>query len=65
MRLPAVAIAAAFGCGIALGLHPAVASHVTSVLFLSFRFVGGSCSFLRGLPWQESNASSLPPLLHS
>lgn len=35
MKLPAVAIAAAFAGGIALGLHPRVLSHVASVIFLS------------------------------
>jgi len=40
MKLPAVAIAAAFACGIALGLHPTVVSHVTSVVLLSICFVG-------------------------
>jgi hypothetical protein len=38
MRLPAVAIAAAFACGIALGLHPAVARNAASLL-LSSSFV--------------------------
>ena len=35
MKLPAVAIAAAFACGIALGLHPAVARHASSFDFAS------------------------------
>jgi hypothetical protein len=39
MRLPAVAIAAAFAVGIALGLHPAVARHVPSPVFLSLLFL--------------------------
>jgi len=39
MRLPAVAIAAAFSCGIALGLHPAVARNPASLLLLSSSFV--------------------------
>jgi hypothetical protein len=39
MRLPAVAIAAAFSCGIALGLHPAVARNAASLLLLSSSFV--------------------------
>jgi hypothetical protein len=34
MRLPAVAIAAAFACGILLGLHPAVARNARSILLL-------------------------------
>jgi hypothetical protein len=40
MKLPAVAIAAAFACGIALGLHPTVVLHVTSVFLLSTCIVG-------------------------
>ena len=40
MKLPAVAIAAAFAGGIGLGLHPAVVPHVTSVFLLSACFVG-------------------------
>ena len=40
MRLPAVAIAAAFACGIVLGLHPSVVKHNSSVaLLLSLFFV--------------------------
>jgi hypothetical protein len=35
MRMPALAIAAAFACGIALGLHPAVARNAASLLLLS------------------------------
>jgi hypothetical protein len=38
MRLPAVAIAAAFACGILLGLHPAVARNAASFLVLSCSF---------------------------
>jgi putative Mn2+ efflux pump MntP len=38
MRLPAVAIAAAFACGILLGLHPVVARNATSLLMLSSSF---------------------------
>jgi competence protein ComEC len=48
MRLPAVAIAAAFVCGIALGLHPAVVSHATSLLLLSTCFLGGLALILAG-----------------
>lgn len=42
MRLPAVAIAAAFVCGIAFGLHPAVVRNASSHFLLSsvFIFVG-------------------------
>src|SRR5258705_91086 len=39
MKLPAVAIAAAFAVGIALGLHPVVARHASSLAFLSVSFV--------------------------
>jgi hypothetical protein len=35
MRLPAVAIAAAFACGILMGLHPAVVRNAASLLVLS------------------------------
>lgn len=38
MRLPAVAIAAAFTAGIALGLHPRIHEYSTSVTFLFFLF---------------------------
>jgi competence protein ComEC len=38
MRLPAVAIAAAFACGILLGLHPAVTRNAASFLILSTSF---------------------------
>jgi hypothetical protein len=34
MKLPAVAIAAAFVCGIAAGLHPPVVHHVIAPAFL-------------------------------
>jgi len=42
MRLPAVAIAAAFACGIVLGLHPAVVRNASShiLLFSFFIFTG-------------------------
>jgi hypothetical protein len=36
MRLPAVAIAAAFACGIVLGLHPGVVRNASSHFLLSF-----------------------------
>ena len=48
MRLPALAIAAAFACGIALGLHPAVAAHASSVLLLSVCFLCGLVFILAG-----------------
>jgi competence protein ComEC len=38
MRLPALAIAAAFASGIALGLHPAVARNASSLALLTFSF---------------------------
>jgi competence protein ComEC len=49
VRLPAVAIAAAFACGIALGLHPAVVPHVTSIFLLSVCFLGGFVFILVGI----------------
>ncbi|HEV1995231.1 MAG TPA: ComEC/Rec2 family competence protein, partial [Candidatus Acidoferrum sp.] len=39
MRLPAVAIAAAFACGILLGLHPSVARNASSHILLSSSFI--------------------------
>jgi len=39
MRLPAVAIAAAFASGIAFGLHPAVARNASSYILLSSLFL--------------------------
>src|SRR5258708_2280606 len=39
MRLPAVAIAAAFACGIAFGLQPAVARNASSHILLSSFFI--------------------------
>src|SRR6266481_9024993 len=39
MKLPALTIAAAFASGIALGLHPVVARHASSLAFLSLSFV--------------------------
>lgn len=39
MKLPAVAIAAAFAGGIAFGMHPAVARHASSLTFLSISFL--------------------------
>jgi len=49
MRLPAVAIAAAFACGITLGLHPAVTPHVSSVSLLSSCFLCATVLILAGL----------------
>jgi hypothetical protein len=39
MKLPAVSIAAAFTCGIALGLHPVVARNASSHILLPFFFI--------------------------
>jgi competence protein ComEC len=49
MRLPAVAIAAAFACGIALGLHPVIASNATSVFLLSSCFLASLVLILTGI----------------
>ena len=49
MKLPAIAIAAAFACGIALGLHPAVLPHVTSRFFLALCFATSLAFTLVGL----------------
>src|SRR5258708_7448499 len=49
MRLPAVAIAAAFASGILLGLHPAVARNAASSLLLSVLFVAIAILILTGI----------------
>ncbi len=49
MRLPAVAIAAAFAGGIMLGLHPAVARNAASLLLLSSSFVTIAVLVLTGI----------------
>ncbi len=49
MKLPAVAIAAAFACGIAFGLHPALALHATSLFLLSALFLGVLVLIVTGL----------------
>src|SRR5215472_4930440 len=49
MRLPAVAIAAAFACGIALRLHPAAPSHAESILFLSSCIIATLALILTGI----------------
>jgi hypothetical protein len=49
MRLPAVAIAAAFACGIALGLHPAVARNAASSFLLSSSFARIAVLVLTGI----------------
>lgn len=54
MRLPAVAIAAAFAGGIALGLHPLVAPHVTSRSFLAVCFAASLVLIVAGLSFARS-----------
>ena len=49
MRLPTVAIAAAFACGILLGLHPAVFRNAASLLLLSFSFAAIAVLVLTGI----------------
>ena len=49
MRLPAVAIAAAFACGILLGLHPAVVRNAASLFLLSFSFTAIAVLVLTGI----------------
>jgi len=49
MKLPALAIVAAFASGIALGLHPAVAPRCTSPLSLSVLFLGALVLIVAGL----------------
>jgi len=49
MRLPAVAIAAAFASGILLGLHPAVARNAASSLLLPIFFVAIGVLLLAGI----------------
>ncbi len=49
MRLPAVAVAAAFACGILLGLHPAVARNAASFLILSCSFASIAVLVLAGI----------------
>ena len=49
MRLPAVAISAAFACGIALGLHPVAASNATSIFLLSSCFLASLVLILTGI----------------
>jgi competence protein ComEC len=49
MKLPAVAIAAAFACGIALGLHPAVARNASSVFLLLTCIIAGVALIFAGI----------------
>jgi hypothetical protein len=49
MRLPAVAIAAAFASGVVLGLHPAVARNAASSFLLSFSFTTIAVLVLTGI----------------
>ena len=51
MKLPAVAIVAAFASGMALGLHPLVAPQVTSRFFLAACFTSCLVLILAGLAW--------------
>ena len=49
MRLPAVAIAAAFACGIVLGLHPAVVRHASSHILLTSFFISTALFLILGI----------------
>jgi competence protein ComEC len=49
MRLPAVAIAAAFASGIAVGLHPAVVRHASSHILLASFFMSAALSLVLGI----------------
>jgi competence protein ComEC len=49
MRLPAVAIAAGFACGILLGLHPAIARNTASLLLLTLSFAAAAVLILAGI----------------
>ena len=49
MRLPAVAIVAAFACGIALGLHPTTVLRASSPMLLSACFIGGLVAISAGI----------------
>ena len=49
MKLPAVAIAAAYACGIALGLWPAVERSATSRIFLVSGFSVAACMVGAGI----------------
>jgi competence protein ComEC len=49
MRLPAIAIAAAFACGILLGLHPTIARKAASLLLLSCSFAVIAVLVLTGI----------------
>src|SRR5437899_9515366 len=54
MKLPAMAIAAAFASGIVLGLHPSVARHTLSVAFLSRSFVAVALLVMTGIVLLQS-----------
>ncbi len=49
MKLPAVAVAVAFACGIVPGLHPAVARNAASLLLLSSAFLAIALLILAGI----------------
>jgi hypothetical protein len=51
MRLPAVAIAAAFASGIVLGLHPTVARNASSHIIVSSLFLLVASFVLAGIPF--------------
>jgi len=57
MRLPAVPIAAAFACGIALGLLPAVARNAASLLLLSSSFVTIAVLVLQTAPGEIATSA--------
>jgi len=59
MRLPAVAISAAFASGILLGLHPAVARNASSSLLLSILFAGITVLLLTGILFVRIGRHSL------
>jgi competence protein ComEC len=55
MKLPTLAIAAAFALGIACGLSPEITRHVSSHGFVAFLFCGAATSLLIGIgfAWQS------------
>lgn len=65
MRLPAVAIVAAFASGIALGLHPLVAPQVASRFFLAACLAASLVLILAGLALAKMDLLLLPPPFRS
>lgn len=63
MKLPAVAIAAAFAGGIALGLHPMVVAHVTSRFFLGLCFAACLVLIVSGLALAKMECLSPAPAI--